>query len=136
MAKPVKPASRFWAIANTGGWGEGYFIADAVKRAAKGGWAGRIKGKIGEGFEVTVYELDPAFPVTHISDENGHAIHRPADAVQTPMGRYEGERNPYAKYASGEWKMPKRFGYAKGAHSDAGANLDRLDSSFPEKEVA
>lgn len=131
MSKSKKLPARYWAIGNRGGWGEGFTIADAVKRAVRGGWAGKTKSKLGEGDTISVWELDPAYPVTHIENDTGHALHRPEGSKPGPMGHYDADRHAY-KMVDGKYIEPKRFRYQKGAHSDAGANLDRIDRSWPE----
>lgn len=116
----MKKPARFHAISNGGGWGQGFTIAEAVKKSVKESWSTKM-----EKMEVWVYELDPQFPITHVFEENGHALHVPKDAKETPSGRFEDERYCYAKNENGKFKLPKVFKYLKGATSDAGKNWDR-----------
>ena len=120
-----KLPARFWAITNGGGWGEGFHLSDAVKRAVKGSWG--TKGKAADGLEINVWELDPAKPVTHTSDASGHALNVPKDAKRDAFGRLEGEQYCYKRNDKGEIIKPKYFRYQKGAHSDAGPNFTRVE---------
>ena len=123
-----KTLARWWAIANTGGWGEGATIAEAVQRAAAGGYQGSLgwrrtnKGP-DEGFQVHVFELDQEYPVTHTDGGNGHAIHRPAGSTPGQMGRCADDVRPYRRDAEGKVIGPRRFMFRKGARSEAGLHL-------------
>jgi hypothetical protein len=102
------------------GWGEGMTAEEAVKNSLK---AAGTKQWRREGFEMLVYELDPSYPVTHIRDYDGHALHVPENAKPLPMGGHEGERLPYKRDAKGNVIPGRRFRYKKGAVSDVGKDL-------------
>ena len=119
-----KTLARWWAISNTGGWGEGASVAEAVKRAAAGGYRGRGPGeRLTEYFEVHVFELDQKYPVTHTDDGHGHAIHRPDGSTPGPMGRCADDVRPYKRDTDGKVIDPRRFMFRKGARSEAGLHL-------------
>ena len=112
--------AKFYAMNNAMSWGEGMSMAEAIKNSLK---AAGAKEWQRAGFEMFVYELDPAYPITHISDSDGHALHIPKDAEISPMGRSVGRRNPYMRGDDGEFLPAKRFSYKKGATSIAGRHL-------------
>lgn len=100
----AKTAPAFWAIANNRRWAEGATLEVARRRATtKGGWMSPAAT------EVFIYELDPRFPVTHINEMDGHAIHRPKDSVRSPMGQWSGEVCPYKRWPSGAVMRPVKF---------------------------
>lgn len=119
-----KLPAKWWAIGNRGGWGEAPTIGEAVAKAVKGGWAGGKRGKLADGDEIRVWEIDPAYPITHVSDETGLPIHRPEGSQRTRMGGWPDDITPLMKTADGKaYVAPKVFKYEKGAVSEAGRNL-------------
>lgn len=113
--------AKFYATCNAMSWGEGMTLDEAAKNCLKA--AGGRKRWAREGFEMMVYELDPAYPVTHIRDYDGHALHIPDESVVDAMGRWPGERHPYKLGDDGKFVPPKRFHFKKGASSEIGRDL-------------
>lgn len=113
--------AKYYATNNAGCWGEGMTLEEAAKNSLKA--AGGKKSWAREGFEMLVYELDPSYPVTHIRDYDGHALHVPEGAKPLPMGGHEGERLPYKRDEAGNLVPGQRYRYKRGATSDVGRDL-------------
>lgn len=116
----MKPGEAvYWARSNTHGWGEGKTIEQAVGRAIRGGV--KVKPNDRHLIEVHVFGLDQSKPVTHTSDIDGHALHRPAGT------NGEADVYPYVRDAEGKVVPPLRFQYAKNISSEAGKNFVKVE---------